>query len=58
MQNKVMNQDIPMHWFFTKDSTTTKKSWVTKEPPLSPNPDALLKCVGQKPQRPSGKFLY
>jgi len=31
MQNKTMNQDVPMHWFFTKDSTTTERSWVTKK---------------------------
>jgi hypothetical protein len=51
-----MNQDIPMHWFFTKDSTIDLGS--QKKPPLSSNLDALPECVGQKLQRPNGKFQY
>jgi hypothetical protein len=43
MQNKVMNKDIHVHWFFTKDSTSTKRSWVTKEATIV----SKSRCIAQ-----------
>jgi hypothetical protein len=53
-----MNQDIPMHWFSPKIQRQQIDLGSQKKPPLSSNLDALPKCVGQKSQNPSGKFLY
>ncbi len=58
MQNKMMNQNISINWFSPKTQQQERDLGSQNKPPLFPNPNTLSKFVGQKHQRPSGRFLY